>query len=52
MPYPAVKEICKVLIDMIPQIMLYFRMQNAWQQFTDLEHDFEMLKSFYAVMYK
>lgn len=52
MPYPAVKEICKVLLDMIPQIMLYFRMQNAWQQFTDLEHDFEMLKSFYAVMYK
>ena len=49
-PYPVVKDIYKTLIRFLPQILLVFRMQNAWQQFTDLEHEIEMLKNFNDVM--
>ncbi len=48
-PYPVVKEISATLIKFLPQILLLFRMQNAWQQFTELEHELEMLKNFQAV---
>lgn len=50
MPYDVVEKICALLIEILPQIMLMFRMQNAWQQFTEYEHELEMLKSFSRVI--
>lgn len=52
MPYDVVEKIRTVLIEIIQQIMLAFRMQNAWQQFTDMEHELEMLTSFNVAMNK
>ncbi len=44
--YPVVQEIRQALIQLLPQIMVQFRLQNAWQQFRELEYTLNMLKAF------
>lgn len=51
-PYPIVEKIHKALLAIIPQILKVFHMNNAWKKFSDMDHELEMLESFYTVMNK
>lgn len=42
--YPAVEEILKTCINVIPQMMHIFRINNIWGEFTELEYLLNMLK--------
>ena len=42
--YPAVKKIRDACINIIPQVMLTLRMNNQWQNFTDLDYTLKLLK--------
>ena len=44
--YPAVEEIRKTCINVIPQMMHLFRINNIWREFTELEYLMNMLKLF------
>ena len=46
MPYPAVENIRKILLQVVPQIMMMFRMNNYWTGWTELDHELKMLESF------
>ena len=44
--YPVVTEIRRTCMDIIPQMMHLFRINNIWGEFTDLEYLLNMLKLF------
>ena len=44
--YPAVKNICNVLVNIIPQVLDAFRTRDRWQEFNDMKYKFELLKIF------
>ena len=44
--YPVVNEIRETLIQILPQVMNIFRVNNAWREFRDLEIFMNMLKAF------
>ncbi|MBQ7630217.1 MAG: glycosyltransferase family 92 protein [Selenomonadaceae bacterium] len=44
--YPAVKNIRDVLLNLISQLMTTLRAQARWQEFTELEYKFKLLKIF------
>ena len=46
MPYPTVEKIREALLDIIPQVMMIYRMNNHWQGWVELDHELKMLKSF------
>ena len=43
--YPAVKEIRDACIQIIPQIMMTYRLNNHWQGFTELDYILKLLKA-------
>ena len=46
MNYPIVKTIRESLLQIIPKMLEMLRMQNRWQEFTELEYKLDMLKDF------
>lgn len=44
--YPVVQDIRKVCINILPQFMNIFRVNNYWQGFNELEYLLNMLKTF------
>ncbi len=46
MPYLAAEKIREELLEIIPRIMMIFRMNNHWQGWTELDHELKILKSF------
>lgn len=44
--YPVVEEIRETLIQILPQMMHIFRVQNAWREFRELEIFLNMLRAF------
>lgn len=47
--YPVVEKIVVALIEIIPKIMSIFHMNTNWRQFTDWNHELDMLKSFQQI---
>ena len=45
MNYPAVKKIRDACINIIPQIMTTYRLNNHWQGFTELNYILKLLKA-------
>ena len=43
--YPAVKEIRDACIQIIPQLMMTYRLNNHWQGFKELEYILKLLKA-------
>ena len=43
--YPAVKEIRDACIQIIPQLMMTYRLNNHWQGFTELDYILKLLKA-------
>ena len=44
--YPVVNEIRETLIQILPQVMNIFRVNNVWREFRELEFFMDMLKAF------
>ena len=46
LPYTAVKNIRESLLQIIPQLLVSFRVNALWQEFVELDYKLDMLKNF------
>ena len=50
--YPVVENIRSICLDIIPKIMGFYRVKNAWKEFTEMEYLIGMIQSFESYEHK